>query len=336
MSSSSDDDLPPLEDMSKHFNKPLPIKKGGLLDGNDRTEISNIAATIDTNKNTTNKEQVNEQINSSSKANSQPKPKPQNGKPQNGNTFGGFSKGFLSGPPKAKSRPKLVKPKLAQAKLVSGKNKISEKENQKPSSDSKLSELKPQKENCDLDTLNNKNNKNNTCQPETEEIICPKNPNQNSLKFDQVTKNMATMIDNSKNDWLNDDLLNRVESDQTLIKSLNDPEVSKALDWMQKDPAAAFEYYKKNDPSKLDLFKNFTKLLGNHMTSLETKKESDSKRIQEKNDILEKPKIKELVHYLKTNPERANHLIHSNKDEQFKEDVRVLLASGDLKFDGIK
>merc|ERR1712004_668178 len=141
---------------------------------------------------------------------------------------------------------------------------------------------------------------------------------------DNMTEKFAGMLKKEEKKWLNDDLLTKVSNDQKLSRSLDDPKVSQALDWMQKDPKAAFEHYQKNDPEMLNLFKDFMGMLGNHMANLD-----DSKAKKDK--ILAKPKIKELVNYLKTCPDRANYMIRDNKDPQFQEDVRFLLSTGDLK-----
>jgi len=257
MSTSSDDDLPPLEDFSDHFKQPT---KGGLLDGADNSMI-NIAPKLPQQTVTKTK----------------PKPKPKN------NNFGGFSSGFLSA---SNNKPK-----------------------QKPKA------------------------KANGKKPETEQIIKPKKPQENTLKFDSVTNNMSNFLQKSQKDWLTDDLLDQVSGDKSLLSSLEDPETAKLLELMQKDPAAALKECN-NNPAKMEMVRKFTSLLGNHMSKIEDKKVEKEKRVDQRDKILEKPKIKELIHYLKIHPERANHMIHSTKDEVFREDVRVLLASGDLKLDG--
>merc|ERR1712176_944091 len=104
---------------------------------------------------------------------------------------------------------------------------------------------------------------------------------------------------------------------------------------MQTDPAKAIEYYSKHDPEKLNLMKKFMGILGKHMSEIDTKKEDSDSRKKERDVILEKPKIKELIGFLKTNPERANYIIRSNHDEEFREDVRILLASGDLNLNAM-
>ena len=106
---------------------------------------------------------------------------------------------------------------------------------------------------------------------------------------------------------------------------LDDPEVSKALEWMQRDPKSASEYYTKHRPEIMEMFKSWTGLLGSHMSELDVNK-------NKKDEILKKPKIKELVKYLKENPDRANHIVRSNTDKEFQEDVRFLLSTGELKF----
>lgn len=271
---SSDDDLPPLQDFTSHFVEPQKkTKSSEILDGADRSDLSNL---------TTKKQPVQKTTAPTQLQPEKPKPKPKN------TGFGGLSKGFLNNPP-----PKR-QPKKAVVKKKS------------PNS----------------------------------EIIKPTHTQTNSLKFDEIQdqpdSNFTKFINDTQKEWLNDDLLNTVGKDKSLISSLNDPETSKALEFMQRDPKGAIEYYKQHDPSKLEMIMKMTGLLGNHMSNLETKNNVKNQRINQKNEILEKPKIKELIHYLKHNPERANYMIRSegHVDEEFKEDVRILLASGDLKLDG--
>ena len=158
----------------------------------------------------------------------------------------------------------------------------------------------------------------------TQPIIKPKNP-QSNLVFDEVQTKMQSLITNNPEKWCNDDLLSKVEKNKTMMSQLDDPEVSKALEWMQRDPKSASEYYTKHRPEIIEMFKSITSLLGNHLVDLD-----DGKK--KKDEILNKPKIRELVKYLKENPDRANYMIRDqNQDTEFKEDVRWLLQNGELK-----
>merc|ERR1712066_909403 len=104
------------------------------------------------------------------------------------------------------------------------------------------------------------------------DIIKPKAKPDSNLVFDEVQTKMTNLINKDPKSGCNDDLLNKVEKNKTMLAQLNDPEVSKALEWMQRDPKAASEYYSKNRPEIMDMFKNFTSLLGGHMSELDVHK----------------------------------------------------------------
>lgn len=145
------------------------------------------------------------------------------------------------------------------------------------------------------------------------------------LVFDEVQSKMKDLITKDPKSWCNDDLIKKVEDNKTMMSQLDDPEVAKALEWMQKDPKAASEHYTKNRPEIMEMFKSFTSLLGGHMSELDKGK-------SKKEEILKKPKIQELVKYLKEHPDRANSMVRGSTDPEFREDVRFLLSTGELKF----
>ena len=139
MSSSSDDELPPLEDLSSHFVK-KPVPQGGFLDGQDRSGISFFTVPgsegPEPPKNT--RTEVKKEID-----------KPVQPKKKSNESFGGFKKGFMfGGPPKKTTKPAKKK---APAK--------------KPA------------QNKDDDQI--------------EEIIRPKKPEENTLKFEDVAKKLS-------------------------------------------------------------------------------------------------------------------------------------------------
>jgi len=270
--SSSDDEPPPLQDMSGHFQKeaPKPVKKGGVLDGENRTEVATIIIEPEQTTKIPKKPVKNTSGNNENK------------------NFGGMSKGFFNSKPKPK--PKKMK------KIPAPNNEEDE-----------IIELSAK-------TL----------------VKEPKS----SLIFEDVQKanpaaKMAEMINKSKKDWCNESLINKFEKDKELTEALKDPAVSEALAKFQSNPKEAMEYYKKHDPSKIQLILKCAGVLGNHMENLDVKK-------NERDRILKKEKIKNLVEYLKTRPDRAQYYLRENQnDAEFTRDVQTLLASGDLKMDGI-
>jgi hypothetical protein len=162
--------------------------------------------------------------------------------------------------------------------------------------------------------------------PKKSDIIKPKTKVfGQDLVFDEVQSKMKDLITKDPKAWCNDDLIKKVEDNKTMMSQLDDPEVAKALEWMQRDPKAASEYYTKNRPEIMEMFKSFTSMLGGHMSTLDKDK-------SKKEEILKKPKIQELVKYLKEHPDRANSMVRGSTDPEFRDDVRFLLSTGGIKW----
>lgn len=159
----------------------------------------------------------------------------------------------------------------------------------------------------------------------------------------------------SNKEWLTEDLLSNVESNEKLFKQLSDPKIARAVDMMQKDPKSAMEYYK-NDMEVQLFFKEFYKVLGSHFTKLGDKSEStgattsvsspqitealgsgDEKAMKdilsnpEIREILSRPDIQQLITLLRNNPDEAQkHL--STCDARFRADIAKLVNAGVLGF----
>ena len=171
-----------------------------------------------------------------------------------------------------------------------------------------------------------------------------------SLVFDEVQEAVKDNVGFPKgSEWVTDDLLKKVEGNEALLKKLSDPKFAQALQWMQKDPHAAKEYYK-NDKDVQDFFMEFYQLLGQHFTALgeQTNKSSANAAPHVKSDdeikfeeiiskpeikaILEKPNIKHLFKVLRSDPEGGQRLFHSSSAE-LKADVQKLTEAGLLNFE---
>ncbi|GFO03477.1 hypothetical protein PoB_002998200 [Plakobranchus ocellatus] len=99
--------------------------------------------------------------------------------------------------------------------------------------------------------------------------ISPKAGNsQSELTFDEVQQAMSEakgLLENQ--DWITDDLLTKIEKNETLRKRFADPRFMQALEEFQKDPTAAMAKYKGNQEVETFL-QQFCGLLGDHFTSL--------------------------------------------------------------------
>ncbi|XP_076079901.1 uncharacterized protein LOC143049998 [Mytilus galloprovincialis] len=134
--------------------------------------------------------------------------------------------------------------------------------------------------------------------------------NEESLKLDEVQQAMSDTITSKKDEWMTDDLLSKVEKNETLLKKLQDPRFMEAVDMFQRNPTAAMERYK-NDKETQDAFMQFCGLMGNHFTNIADK---DGGKTEEKTPAPQKPspKIIEEIDpadsnkYVPTNPPSAS------------------------------
>ncbi|GFS12366.1 phosphatidylinositol 3-kinase vps34 [Elysia marginata] len=151
-------------------------------------------------------------------------------KPSNTGMFGGMKKGFLFGSPGAS-------------------NKKASASSTKPSSAKASAE----------------NSKKST---ENIPYITPKGQTKSELAFDEVQQAMSEakgLLENQ--DWITNDLLTKIEKNDTLRNKFADVKFMQALEEFQKDPEGAMQKYKGNQEVEKFL-QEFCGLLGDHFTSL--------------------------------------------------------------------
>ncbi|CAC5393237.1 unnamed protein product [Mytilus coruscus] len=129
-----------------------------------------------------------------------------------------------------------------------------------------------------------------------------------SLKLDEVQQAMSDTITSKKDEWMTDDLLSKVEKNESLLKKLQDPRFMEAVNMFQTNPTAAMERYK-NDKETQDAFMQFCGLMGNHFTNIADK---DDKTEEKTPPPKPSPKIIEEIDptdsnkYVPTNPPSAS------------------------------
>ena len=179
----------------------------------------------------------------------------------------------------------------------------------------------------------------------------PKKNQSSNLVFNEVQENMKddyNLLGGGQ--WITPDLLKNIEGNEKLLRRLNDPKFSKAVEMMQKDPRAAMEYYK-DQLDVQEFFQEFFKVLGAHFINLgdktETSQKTNSSQKSEEEiqfektisdpaiqTILSKSSIRNLFTVLKSNPEEGQHLFRTANDS-LKADVEKLIEAGLLSFESM-
>lgn len=92
------------------------------------------------------------------------------------------------------------------------------------------------------------------------------------LKIPEVQETMNKTAENlSKNqEWVTDDLLNKLGENQSVLKGFQNPEYIKIIGEFQSDPQRAMEKYKDHKNFQ-EFFKEFCKLMGDHFGVLGSK-----------------------------------------------------------------
>jgi len=173
-----------------------------------------------------------------------------------------------------------------------------------------------------------------------------------SLVLDDVQQAMKQNYSNvlGNQEWLTEDLMKQLEGNKKLMRQLSDPRFSTAVEWMQKEPQKAMEYYK-NDKDITEFFKEFCKILGGHFMGLADKQQNQpssasetvtSQHFSNKEDeeamnkiisdpeireILSKPDIQNLFTLLRTEPNRAQAMLHSCSP-RMRADIQKLVSAG--------
>ncbi|XP_076090305.1 uncharacterized protein LOC143062524 [Mytilus galloprovincialis] len=139
--------------------------------------------------------------------------------------------------------------------------------------------------------------------------LYPQLKNEESLKLDEVQQAMSDTISSKKDEWMTDDLLSKVEKNETLLKKLQDPRFMEAVNMFQTNPTAAMERYK-NDKETQEAFMQFCGLMGNHSTNIADKdgktKEKTPAPQKPSPKIIEKIDPADSNKYVPTNPPSAS------------------------------
>ncbi|XP_005100058.1 uncharacterized protein LOC101846737 [Aplysia californica] len=177
---------------------------------------------------------------------------------EKGNLFGGLKKGFLFGG--SPNKPKQSNSTSTSGNVTSTKAKS---ENSAPP----VKEIKTSK----------------VKQEDEVPFIQANGKTESGLTFNEVQQAMSEskgLLENQ--DWITDDLLNKVEGNEMLLKRFTDPHFMKALEEFQTNPQAALEKYKSNKEVEKFLLE-FCGLIGDHFTHMGSSGDTSSSSQSSKN-----------------------------------------------------
>ncbi|CAG5132590.1 unnamed protein product [Candidula unifasciata] len=147
---------------------------------------------------------------------------------------------------------------------------------------------------------------------------------QSDLTLDEVQQAMSEakgLLDNP--DWISDDLLDKVEKNELLLKRFADPHFMKALEEFQTNPVAAMEKYKGNKEVEKFLME-FCGLLGDHFTKLGDGSASTSRNTNPGVGDLPPPRVQKMPENLDKKPKPKIIELVDGESElvQFKEQTK--------------
>eukprot|EP00112_Aurelia_sp_Birch-Aquarium-sp1_P005485 Seg1622.13 transcript_id=Seg1622.13/GoldUCD/mRNA.D3Y31 product="hypothetical protein" protein_id=Seg1622.13/GoldUCD/D3Y31 len=196
------------------------------------------------------------------------------------------------------------------------------------------------------------------------EEVQPSQQKENPLVFNEVQDALAAQMPllQSK-EWINDDLLSKLERNPKLLKKLGDPRYSQALDSFQTNPQEAMAALQ-NDPEVKEFIQEFCGILGDHFDTLGEKEkkvqaskasieileaassrklgsqsskplnsEEDERKLQQiisdpaTRDILADEKIQKLIAALKENPNSAQRML-SELGPEYHSKIQRLIEAG--------
>lgn len=184
------------------------------------------------------------------------------------------------------------------------------------------------------------------------------------LVIDEVQSALKQSLDSQQSRWLNDDLLQKVETNTFLTSMMSRPGISEVLAEFQRDPGAAVRKYENNaDISRF--FAEFTTLLGSHFermgvsdapvqaaaapgpapelsevrTVRKSKTSDEDTNVERKvRDALSEPQVREalsdrqvqkVIEALRLSPERGNSLWRQ-ADDDTRRKLQILIQHGVL------
>ncbi|XP_041461259.1 uncharacterized protein LOC121412533 [Lytechinus variegatus] len=226
------EEVPPLEDMSELLEQALQLQK--MKEKKGVASSSSVRGSLKVEE----KPQRVTQEPTKHETETEKTP-PQTNKPASSKakSFGGLKKGFLFGSA-PKSSGKASSQTSKQRPLVEPSNKAQTAVSVEGLEDIPL--IKPQGDGA-------------------------QNGAQRIQEVQDALKASAPFLENK--DWVNDDLLSKIEKHPRLARQLSDPRFSQAMSMFQSNPQGAMKYFQDN-PEIQTFFQDFCAILGDHFTGL--------------------------------------------------------------------
>eukprot|EP00912_Choanoflagellata_sp_UC4_P000615 UC4_evm7s379 len=279
--------------------------------------------------------------------------------------FGGFGKGFLSGQKKSTKNTEKKNSSTSSSTSSSSPNSITKKEfkqkdgNKKnPTSSLDYSKWDNLDSDEELEEVTNSKPKKGILGDEDIPFIKGSANSASGINKDiqdQLEKG-KNFLDQRKDEWLNDDLLKKIEKNPKLVKRAQDKNFMVAFGEFQRDPKEFRRKYG-DSPEILEFCKEFMGLMGEHFTKLgekEAKQKAPSAAIkappiskeQQKlenqmadalkrpdvQNALQDPRIQNLIHTLRENPndiQMAQRLtMQAQRDPDMLQKILALQQAG--------
>lgn len=142
---------------------------------------------------------------------------------------------------------------------------------------------------------------------------------------------LSNIVD-KKDEWMNQELLNKLAQKPNLIKYFMDPRFTEVINLMQKDPKRAIEQYGKI-PEFNEFIKEFSGIMAEHFNKMSKNEENKPSNVnidQESQLILQDPKVQPIIYKLQT--EGKLDVAALGRDPYVAERIKKLIDKGVLKF----
>lgn len=162
------------------------------------------------------------------------------------------------------------------------------------------------------------------------------------FKLEEVQKNLSESENNSKqllnnimqskDEWLNKELLEKLAKNPNLLQVFMSPEFTDILKLMQSNPSEAKRKYG-NNPKFNEFFKEFSSLMANHFESMDKK----SNPMHSDPEVARIMKDEKVMRFLQTlQKEGRVDFDEVQKDRELMNKINILMEKGVLKKEYVK
>eukprot|EP01016_Furgasonia_blochmanni_P053983 TRINITY_DN8823_c0_g2_i2.p1 TRINITY_DN8823_c0_g2~~TRINITY_DN8823_c0_g2_i2.p1 ORF type:complete len:159 (-),score=18.98 TRINITY_DN8823_c0_g2_i2:91-567(-) len=151
--------------------------------------------------------------------------------------------------------------------------------------------------------------------------------------------NLQKGILETKDKWMNEDLLKKVSENPKLLKLFSNPEYMQAITMMQHNPREVMAKYGSN-PEFVELLNAFSMMMGDHFTSLSNKDEQNKQGAKPNTaipshpsqdpivqEILRDQKVVAFVKHMEQNPQVDFYEVR-RRDPELADKLKILIDKG--------